>query len=390
VTRAAAAERLDRRALNRALLARQHLLDRFAGPLPEAVESAGALQAQHWPAIPVALWSRVRDLRLDALYAALDARELLMGTLIRGTLHVVSAREHPAYAAVADAAGADGWSRAGADAPDQVDVPALCEDLVAHAAAGGRPLALPELGAFIEEWVGRRAPAADGAWLARTRGSHWRPFRTASAFVRAPADGGWTGRAPETSLAVRCVPHAWPRPAAEEALGTVVRRHLRAFGPAAAEDVASWIGRRTPPVREALRRLEPDLVRLEDEAGRPLFDLPDAPRPGPDAAAPPRFLPAFDSSLLAYASGRRERILPEAYRDRVYLRANLQVLPTFLLDGLVAGTWSVRVARRTAVLTLVPFAPLPRSERAALLEEAERLVRFCQPAAVAHRVEPGD
>ncbi len=157
MTRAAAAERLDRRALNRALLARQHLLDRFAGPLPEAVESAGALQAQHWPAIPVALWSRVRDLRLDALYAALDARELLMGTLIRGTLHVVSAREHPAYAAVADAAGADGWSRAGAGA---VRGPG-------RARGGRRPPARPARARSLRRGVGRAAGARRGRRVAR-------------------------------------------------------------------------------------------------------------------------------------------------------------------------------------------------------------------------------
>jgi len=155
---------------------------------------------------------------------------------------------------------------------------------------------------------------------------------------------------------------------------------------AAAEDVAGWIGWRTPQVREALRRLGPELVSFEDEAGRALYDLPDAPRPDPGVPAPVRLLPWFDSVLLAYAPKHRSRILPDAYRDRVYVRANLQWLPTFLVDGLVAGTWSIQAGRREATLSLQPFAALAAPARKALVEEAERLVRFVRPAVATHHV----
>ncbi len=102
--------------------------------------------------------------------------------------------------------------------------------------------------------------------------------------------------------------------------------------------------------------------------------------------APVRLLPWFDSVLLAYAPRHRARILPDAYRDRVYVRANLQWLPTFLVDGLVAGTWSIEAQRRKATLSLRPFSWLERPVRDLLLEEAERLLRFSHPAAVAHQV----
>ena len=55
--------------LNRALLARQGLLERLDAPLVEAVEAVGALQAQYWPAPPVALWSRVRGFAPEGFYA---------------------------------------------------------------------------------------------------------------------------------------------------------------------------------------------------------------------------------------------------------------------------------------------------------------------------------
>jgi len=369
---------LTLRALNRALLARQGLLGRGDASPVEAVERIGAIQAQHWPAVPVALWSRVRDFGADDLYRALEARELVVGTLLRATLHVVSARQYPFYAAVVRDSGATGWQRTDAEAPPEIDL--LRAELVAHAAT---PRTVEELRGFVDEWIERNRPPLADAELAFQRGYRWRPLIASCGLVRAPAGGRWDGaRPPAASMAP-------PQPASAstaEALDAVVRSHLRAFGPASADDVAGWIGWRTPPVREALERLGPELVRFEDEAGRVLHDLPDSPRPDPDGPAPVRLLPWFDSVLLAYAPRHRARILPEPYKDRVYVRANLQWLPTFLVDGLVAGIWSVSAVRREAVLSLQPFSRLSRPARTELIAEAERLVRFLRPAATAHHV----
>ena len=374
------------RALNRALLARQGLLERLDVPLVEAVEVVGALQAQHWPALPVALWSRVQGFAPAELYEALERRELLSGTLLRATLHLVSAREHPAYAAVVAAAGADDWRRTAAAAGGEVQ--ALRKGLLAYTRKV--PRSGEEIAAFIEEWVTAHPDALDPTELERQRAHRWRAFLRWSALVREPADGRWGTKAP---TALRAAPSAIARPvgaeealAAEEALEAVIRRHLRAFGPAGAEDIASWIGWRVTPVRAALERLAPQLERVEDGGSRPLYDLPESPRPDPETPAVPRLLAAFDSVLLAYATGRRARILPDAHRDAVYERANLRIRPTFLIDGLVAGTWSIEVRRREALLTLRALQRLPRSERTALEQEAERLVRALHPDAVAHGV----
>lgn len=371
--------RLTLPALNRAVLARQGLLDRLQAPLVEAVEAVGALQAQHWPALPVALGSRMARFAVADLYEALGNGELVVGTLLRGTLHLVSGREHQAYAAIVAAAGTDDWRRT--DAEPGPEVSALRAALLSYARV--TPRTGEEIAAFIEDWVMAHPEAIDLAELDQQRTYRWRPFLRSSSLVRAPGDGRWGTKTP---AALRAAPNLGQPPTGEAALEEVILRHLRAFGPAGAEDVASWIGWRTPPVRAALDRLAPKLVRFSDEDGRALHDLPDAPRPDPATPAPPRLLAAFDSVLLAYAAKRRARILPDAHRDAIYERANLRIRPSFLIDGLVAGTWSVEVRRREAVLTLRPLERLTRSARAALIEEAGRLLGTVQPGAAGHQV----
>lgn len=367
--------KLTTTALNRALLARQGLLERIDAPLPKAVEAIGALQAQQWNAVPVALASRVEGFEPVQLHDALQDGKLLMGTLLRGTLHVVSAREHPAYAAIADAARDPFWRRTKAEPGPGID--ALLDALHDHTAE--KPRSGEEIAAFLEEWVADHPDALDPGEVKRQREVKWRPFLRWSALVRAPADGAWGAKAPSSLLAA-------PRRvrATDSKLDDVVRRHLRAFGPAGAEDVASFIGWRVQQVRPALERLE--LEALEDERGRAVFDLPDAPRPDPDTPAPPRLLAAFDSVLLAYDPKRRARILPDRHRDAVYERRNLRIKPSYTVDGLVAGTWSLETKRGEAIVALAPLKRLTRAARAELVEEAERVARAVAPDAKGHRV----
>jgi winged helix DNA-binding protein len=369
------AERLTLGALNRALLARQGLLERLGGPLVENVEAVGALQAQHWPALPIALWSRVDGFMPSDLYRELERGKLVSGTLLRTTLHLVSAREHPAYAAVAREV-AD-WRRSKAKPTPTDD--ALVEDLVAYAKR--TPRTGEEVATFAEEWLEAHPDAVQAQEVTAQRERKWRPIMRWHGFVRVPADGEWRAKAPS---ALRAAPVGRKKLDAEAALDEVVVRHLRAFGPAGPEDVAGWIGWRTPPVRDAFARLKRKLRPFLDDAGRTVHDLPDAARPDPETPAPPRFLAPFDSVLLAYASKRRARILPDKHRDAVYERANLRILPTYLVDGRVAGTWSFEVKRREATLTLRPLEKLPRDTRAALVDEGERLARMVAPEAQAH------
>jgi hypothetical protein len=382
---APAAERLSDRELNRALLARQGLLDRFDLPLVELVESIGAMQGQAWSALPVGLWSRARRFSTEDLYAALERRELLWGIGIRGTLHLVSSREHPFYAVVAAAASTRLWHRA-----INETTPAMDELRAALLEYAKEPRTSDELREFADAWVEEHPGAVDPREVEAQRALRWRPIYRWSALTRVPAGGRWGAKAPAGHLAAPVPPDSPDAPGLDEALAQVARFHLRAFGPAAAEDVATWVGLRTPQVRALLEQLASELAVFEDERGRTLYDLPGSLRPGPETPAPPRLLGAFDSTLLTYAAGHRGRIVPDALRDLVYQRANLQVRPTFLLDGLVAGTWSVEVARGEATLTLRPAGRLSRRDRSALETEAAALLESLYADAKSRRlaVEP--
>jgi hypothetical protein len=165
-------------------------------------------------------------------------------------------------------------------------------------------------------------------------------------------------------------------------LGELVRRYLAAFGPAAPADFETWSGReRTGAAFDALRD---ELATFADEAGRELFDLPDAPRPGADADAPVRLLPEFDNLLLSHAD--RTRVIADEHRPRVTTK-NLRIKATFLVDGFVAGTWSVERKRRAATLVLEPFGKLAKRTLRELEREGESLLELYEPDAAERSVQ---
>ncbi len=373
--------RLSDRALNRALLARQGLLERFDEPVVSVVEAIGAMQGQAWSALPVGLWSRISSFVPDDLYAALSSGDLLWGIGLRGTLHLVSAREHPAYAVVAAGVTAS-WQRAIAETSPGMNE--LRVALLSFARTQSRTG--EEIRELAEAWVAEHPGAIDEAEVDAQRAVGWRPIYRWSALTRVPGSGSWGTKAPPDHLAVATPPGSERAPSADQAIDEVARRHLRAFGPASVEDIAGWTGTRTPRVRGAIDRLGDRLVRFEDERGRALYDLPGGPLPDPETPAPARLLGAFDSTLLAYASKRRERIMPEGMQEVVYQKGNLQIRPSFLVDGLVAGTWSSELRRREATLTLRPVAKLPKAAAAELTAEGEGLIGALHPKASAGRV----
>jgi Winged helix DNA-binding domain len=378
-------EQISDRALGRALLARQGLLERSTDALVDTVEAIGAMQGQAWGALPVGLWSRMASFAPQDLYDALRDDQLRWGIGLRGTLHLVSARQHPAYAVVSAAGATRSWHRAIERTSEAMDE--MRAALLAFAAPA--PRSNEEIRQFAEAWVGEHPNAIDAREVHAQRELGWRPIYRWSALARAPRQGVWGPKAPADHLAVPIAPGSPRAPALASGLAEVVAHHLRAFGPASAEDVACWIGWRTAAVREILEHAQPPLVRFADEHGATLYDLPHAPRPDADTPAPPRLLGAFDSTLLAYGAQRRQRIVPEDLRDVVYQKANLQIRPTFLLDGAVAGTWSIDVRRREATLTLAASRPVARAQRAALTAEASGLLRALHPSAKAHHVCTG-
>ena len=183
-----------------------------------------------------------------------------------------------------------------------------------------------------------------------------RPGRMSGA-IRGEPVGPWPHTKPSSSV-------PWPRPLPEpgQAVARVVRDYLAAYGPATRQDVQQYTGFR-------LGQIDPALDGLK-ELGDGLWDVPRAPLVGADVAAPVRFLPAFDSIILAHRD--RSRIVPVEYVEAVFNRKNATTKNTFTVDGFVAGAWRIKGGK----LELEPFAPLPRKWRRAVDDEAARLLAW--------------
>lgn len=368
---------LSQDVLNRTLLARQGLLTPFAGTLRQTVEAIGAIQAQYWPAVAVSLFTRNSAATLESVYTSFERRDLVVGSSIRGTVHAVSRAEHPLYAAVSEATDSDVIA-----AKNEARDPGMRELRAAVLEfAADKPRDAGEFAAFAREWVAAHPGRMSAGNLEYHESRNWRPIYRSNALIRFPSDGRWaTATGPKTYL-------YQPERAADRdaAIAALVRRHLGAFGPAAADDTATWLGLKVTAARAVLDGFG-DLATYRDEAGRTLYDLPAAELADAETEAPPRLLPRFDSILLAHHAKHRQRIISREYWERVYSGKNLQILPSFLIGGYVAGIWSTDVKKKVATLTLEPFHKLGKAEAGALTAEAERVLRLTAPDAASYAV----
>jgi winged helix DNA-binding protein len=318
---------LSRRRLNRATLARQWLLERAPAGAVDAIEHLGGMQSQAPLAPYVGLWSRLRDFRPEELSTLTERREVVRLHLMRHTVHLVSARD------------ALDWLRLFKTG----EVPA--------ALAGGEPTGRAALVRLVGERGLPQLPVCQvpprGLWR-RNGPVAWVPVET------------WLGSplrvTPVDDLVLRC---------------------LGAFGPAGVADVQQWSG--LTRLREVVERLP--LRTFHDEAGRILYDLPDAPRPDEDVAAPPRFLPEYDNLLLSHRD--RTRVI-RAGRVVPLPPGNGATTGTFLVDGFWAGVWRFRDRQ----VTVEAFDELPAAEHDALRAEADRLAAFLTRSAAERRTPP--
>jgi Winged helix DNA-binding domain len=345
-----AAERtLTRRELNRALLARQLLLDRAPSPIPKALDRIGGIQAQYAPSMYIGLWSRLRNLERDAVSRALERRSVVQGTLMRATIHLVSARDYwPISIGVRRARREQYLRYPGRDVTAKQVAPAARR--LRSALAKG-PMSRAEIDELLDK-PGAALINGLGLWVD---------------LVRVPPAGTWERRRADVYAAAE----DWlGAPEADEGQGVelLVKRYLGGFGPAPRSDIANWAGLHPKALEPALKRLR--LRRFRGEDGEELLDLPRAPLPDPDTPAPVRFLPVWDATLLVHA--RRTGILPEEFRSRVFNVRTPQSVNTFLVDGEVAGTWRYE-KRRVKPET---FGRLDRATRRELDAEAERLAVF--------------
>jgi hypothetical protein len=356
---------VDRRALNRATLARQLLLRRQRLAIPAAVERLLALQAQLPRPAVVGLWTRVEALDRQSVARLFDSRTLVRATTMRGTLHVMTAGDYLAFrhclqpgldagmrAILRDRAAALDVAALGRAAEAYLGEPHDFEDIRAHlltAFPGGDERAM---GYAVRMGLPLVQVPGAGPW----------GFPAHAGFVSAKA---WLGKAP--------APCTTP--------DALVLRYLAALGPATIKDAESWLG--LGGLAPAFARLQSRLAVVGGTARAPLYDLPDAPRPDGDTPAPIRFLPEWDSVVVTRAD---ERVVAKADRPRVFL-PGLRVAALVLVDGFAAASWGVSRTRKAATLKIEPFAALSKRIVDELRPEAESLVRFMEPDAATHEIE---
>jgi hypothetical protein len=379
---------LTARDLSRATLARQGLLAPVAAEPAEAVTRVGSLQAQHpeWP--PVALASRAADPATADLAGALERRTVVRSSLMRITIHVVASDDlWPMFTVMQPLRLAQWRLLLKADPlTSPLGKRMLASHDVAIAALRERPHTSLELDRLMAAQVG---PAATATSRARWQEPEthvvvraaWRHFAALVPLVHVPWDGEGYGRS-RYALAADWLGAQPPSLDEPEARIHVARRYLAAFGPATIDDLVAYVGRGKGgigPWREAVAALAEETITLMGDDGRTYLDLADAPRPAADTSAPPRLLARWDSVLLSHGPKARQRIIADDDRPRVFSR-NADVLPTFLVDGMVAGTWELTRDGGVAI-ELRPFRRLTRQVRDDLVSEAERVLGLLAPEA---------
>jgi hypothetical protein len=315
------------------------------------IERIGGLQTQYAPSGYIGLWSRMRNFRRDALSEALHQRRVIQGTLLRSTIHMVSARDYWLFLAAIRQPRQDWWQRATRHQISERDMEAAVRVFREQLANG--PRRADELKAILAE---RGLPSFAFSGVAQ-----WLDM------VRVPPSGTWEQRRAD----IYGLAESWTRPITHResaGLEHVIRRYLGAFGPASIREIADWAGVPNPKLALVLKKMS--LRSFRDEKGKELIDLPRAPLPDANTPAPARFLPTWDATLLVHA--RRTQILPERYRPLVFNTKTPHSVPTFLIDGTVAGTWRIEGGR----VELKPFEPIPKSVRREVDDEAQRLAAF--------------
>jgi len=357
---------LTLRELNRTTLARQFLLEKTSNSVPETIERLVGLQAQALSAPFVGLWTRVSQFSQNDLANLIQDRTVLKATMMRGTLHLVTAADYLRFRTTLQPMlelGAAAILKSRGPAIDKKKVLKIARDYFNQE---------PRSFAEITNLFGDLMPDVDPGAVRYT-------IRTHLSLVQVPISAGWSYSGnPKFTLAETWIGRAI---SPDDNLRELVFRYLTAFGPASVTDIQTWTG--FPKLRDALERLRPELHVYRDEQRRELFDLQSVALSDALSPAPERFLPEYDNLLLSHQ--KRTRVIADEHRSRVYL-PGLRVRSTFLVDGFVLGAWKVEKTKLAATLLIEPFYELTKHSRRSLTDEAEKLVRFVEPDAKSYEV----
>jgi hypothetical protein len=351
---------LSVRALSRATLARQLLLERAPKKVPATLEHLVGMQAQAPDAPYVGLWTRLDGFGTGQLAGLIEDRKAVRAALMRATVHLVTAK---------DLAALRPWVQP-----------------VQERTFASQPFARKLKGADLDEIIaeGRRLLDGDSLtrpelgkelarkWPDRDPGSLAYAVTFLLPVVQVPPRGLWGQRG-----AVRlAAADAWTgrKHDAKPDPGRLVMRYLGAFGPASVADVQAWSG--LTRLGEVTDALGSKLRQFRDESGRDLLDLPRAPRPDPETPAPPRFLPEYDNVLFSYAD--RSRVIT-GKRTIPLPPGNGGTQGTLLVDGFFAGTWKATRQKGRAELKVTTFAKLAKADASAVTSEGTDLLAFIAP-----------
>ena len=358
---------LTQRALNRALLERQHLLERVELPAIDVIERLVGMQAQVPNDPYLGLWSRIEGFRTDELASLLTERRAVRATtLLRTTIHLVSARDALVLRATMQPVAERQWGYSPfARALAGLDV----DEVVAagRAMLAERPHTIGEIGKRLHErWPDHEAPDLGYA------------VRYLVGMVQVPPRGVW-GR---SGRAVLDTIEQWLGEPLEASpsIDDLVLRYLAAFGPATAKDVQTWSW--LTGIGEVLDRLRPGLRTFRDDAGRELFDVPDGPLPDPEQPAPVRFLPEYDNLVLSHDD--RRRVIDRRFGLDGWMRGSI------LVDGFVRGTWRHDTKQGVATLQIRMFAGIADDDRAEIEAEASKVLDFVAADAAVRRIQLHD
>jgi hypothetical protein len=355
--RSGAGDVISVRALNRALLARQMLLQREKTSAYEAIERLAGMQAQSPLAPYYGLWARLEGFQQQELADLILERKAVRIALMRSTIHLVSDRDCLAWRPVLAPVQERNLFTASPYGRRIADM-----DLVSLVAAGR---------ALVEEkprTMSELAKLLAGRWPERDATSLAYGIRNLAPLVQVPPRGIW-GKGGLTKLTT--AEHWLGRPLGTEASpDAMVLRYLVAYGPAGPRDAQTWSG--LQGLDAAFERLRPQLRVFRDKQGNELFDLPEAPRPEAETAAPVRFLPEYDQVQLAHVD--RGRIIAEEHRRRLMMSA--LTFGGVLVDGFGAATWKIEHKAGKATLAIEAFADLSPADAAAVEEEGWRLLEW--------------
>jgi hypothetical protein len=351
---------LSRRALNRALLARQHLLARSNAKPIDIIEQLAGMQAQV-PRPPfVGIWTRVQKFEREDLIALYASKKVVRATAMRGTIHLLSTKDFLHFRPRLTPMLAKGAETIVRKRVGMANVEPFYK--------AGREFFSKNAAPFetFRDLAAQKFPKSDTRGVAYT-------VRMGLPLVMVPSDDRWAF----STNADFTLADAWlkkPVPLVAEGFDEMVLRYLAAFGPATPGDAQAWSGLKD--LKPVFEKLRPKLVTFRNERKRELFDLPKAPRPDEDTPAPVRFLPEYDNISLSHDD--RTRIIADEHRGRL-IQKNLVVFGGFTVDGFIAGTWRIETKRKEASLTLTPFGKIPKGAVDEITAEGERLLVFSEP-----------